>query len=127
MAGGVRRRRRRTLLAAAAAAAALGSDNLCSAHKSAHATATVASPASFVGDGDANATKPNILMFYVDDLGYGDIGYNNRELLKASRHLNKLAAAGITQFIAKPIGKEALVQALFSDKASVSALVSEAA
>ena len=44
-----------------------------------------------------------------------------------SAEQGELAAAGITQFIAKPIGKEALVQALFSDKASVSALVSEAA
>jgi signal transduction histidine kinase/CheY-like chemotaxis protein len=39
----------------------------------------------------------------------------------------ELATAGITRFIAKPIGKEALVQALFSDEPSSAALVPQAA
>ncbi|WP_144036149.1 sensor histidine kinase [Sphingomonas jeddahensis] len=39
----------------------------------------------------------------------------------------RLNEAGIAQFIAKPIGKEALVQVLFNDERHVTALVSEAA
>ena len=38
-----------------------------------------------------------------------------------------LATAGITRFITKPIGKEALVHALFSDEPSSAALVPQAA
>jgi CheY-like chemotaxis protein len=39
----------------------------------------------------------------------------------------ELQAAGVVQFIAKPIGKEALVEALLHDEPRVTALVSEAA
>lgn len=39
----------------------------------------------------------------------------------------RLGEAGVSRFITKPIGKEALVQALFSDEPDVSALVSHAA
>lgn len=39
----------------------------------------------------------------------------------------RLAEAGVSRFITKPIGKEALVQAVFSDEPNVSALVSRAA
>lgn len=39
----------------------------------------------------------------------------------------ELSEAGVTRFITKPIGKEALVEALFSDERRVIALVSEAA
>lgn len=53
---------------------------------------------------DASEGKPNILMVYVDDLGYGDIGYNNQEFSRATRHLNMLAESGIVldQFYTSP-------------------------
>ena len=97
------------------------------------ATAAASFDGNHPGDGDANSTKPNLLMLYgtsssggtcqshprpaftapthrhrciisVDDMGYGDIGYNNQELSKASRHLNKLANGGIIldQFYTSP-------------------------
>mmetsp|Transcript_74201 Transcript_74201/g.211767 ORF Transcript_74201/g.211767 Transcript_74201/m.211767 type:complete len:679 (+) Transcript_74201:101-2137(+) len=68
------------------------------------ATSAASFDGNHPGDGDANSTKPNLLMLYVDDMGYGDIGYNNQELSKASRHLNKLANGGIIldQFYTSP-------------------------
>lgn len=55
-------------------------------------------------DGAHNISKPNMLVVYVDDLGYGDVGYNNGELAKATQHLNRLSASGIIldQFYTSP-------------------------
>ncbi len=38
--------------------------------------------------------KPNILIFYCDDLGYGDVGFNGAEDVKTP-HLDRLAASGV--------------------------------
>ncbi|KAH8047343.1 sulfuric ester hydrolase [Aureococcus anophagefferens] len=48
--------------------------------------------------------KPHIVLAIVDDLGYGDVGYNNRELHAATPTMNKLASGGVTltSFYASP-------------------------
>ena len=38
--------------------------------------------------------RPNIIIFYIDDLGYGDIGYNGAEGVKTPV-IDKLAKEGI--------------------------------
>ena len=50
------------------------------------------------------SSTPHIAMVIVDDLGFGDVGYNNRELHAATPTLNKLAASGVTlsSFYASP-------------------------
>jgi arylsulfatase len=42
----------------------------------------------------ANATPPNILLIYVDDLGYGDLASYGHPVI-ATPHLDKLAASGL--------------------------------
>lgn len=39
------------------------------------------------------ATKPNIVFVFADDLGYNDIGYNNPEVI--SPNLDGLASDGV--------------------------------
>ena len=41
------------------------------------------------GDG----TKPNIVLFLIDDMGYNDIYYNNAEII--SPNMNELATNGL--------------------------------
>ena len=41
------------------------------------------------GDG----TKPNIVLFLIDDMGYNDIYYNNDQII--SPYMNELATSGI--------------------------------
>lgn len=49
-------------------------------------------------------SQPHIVLAIVDDLGYGDVGYNNRELHAATPTMNKLASGGVTltSFYASP-------------------------
>ena len=42
----------------------------------------------------SNTIKPNIIIFYVDDLGYGDIGVNGAKGVKTP-NIDKLAREGI--------------------------------
>ena len=40
------------------------------------------------------SSTPHIAMVIVDDLGFGDVGYNNRELHAATPTLNTLRSVG---------------------------------
>ncbi len=46
------------------------------------------------GEVSSAAKKPNIILFYVDDLGYGDIGINGATAVQTP-NIDKLAAEGI--------------------------------
>ena len=62
-------------------------------HIHAGATATIES-----GDDEAvgaSSTKPNVFFFLIDDMGYGDIGYQSTDLAGLTPNLDKLAAGGI--------------------------------
>lgn len=50
------------------------------------------------------SASPHIIFAIVDDLGYGDVGYNNKELHAATPTMNKLASGGVTlsSFYASP-------------------------
>ena len=52
----------------------------------------------------ALASQPNVLVVLLDDLGYGDIGYNNPEMAMATPTLDRLANAGVRleQFYSSP-------------------------
>ncbi len=39
--------------------------------------------------------KPNVILVYVDDMGYGDLSCLNPESKIRSRHLDQLAAGGL--------------------------------
>ena len=56
----------------------------------------------------AAATQPNVLVVVLDDLGFGDVGYNNPEMASATPTIDRLAAAGVKldkqQNVAKPSG-----------------------
>ena len=41
------------------------------------------------------SSKPNVVVFLVDDLGYMDIGANNPDCFYETPHINKLAATGM--------------------------------
>ncbi len=43
----------------------------------------------------AQTTKPNILILYADDMGYGDLGVNNPDSKIPTPNLDRLAAAGM--------------------------------
>ncbi len=43
----------------------------------------------------ADAKKPNILILYADDMGYGDLGANNTDSKIPTPHLDRLAAEGM--------------------------------
>ena len=45
--------------------------------------------------GAADGTKPNILILYADDMGYGDLGANNPASKIPTPHLDRLAAEGM--------------------------------
>ena len=51
------------------------------------------------------AAPPNVLLLWVDDVGYGDIGFNGNATMKTP-HLDKLAASGTVlsqHLVASPI------------------------
>ena len=54
--------------------------------------------------GLALASQPNLLVVVLDDLGYGDIGYNNPEMAMATPTIDRLANAGVRldQFYSSP-------------------------
>lgn len=39
--------------------------------------------------------KPNVVFFVIDDMGYGDIGYQSTDLSELTLNLDKLAAGGV--------------------------------
>ena len=43
--------------------------------------------------GKANATAPNIIIFFADDLGYGDVGYQGGDL--PTPHIDSIAHNGV--------------------------------
>jgi len=47
---------------------------------------------------------PNVIIFYVDDLGFADIGFNNEEMERATPTFNDMASKGIIldQFYTSP-------------------------
>ena len=68
--------------------------------------AAIAAPwlAAFALLTDANAEKPNIIYFLVDDMGYADCGFNGgKEIL--TPHIDKLAGEGavLKSFYAQPV------------------------
>lgn len=40
-------------------------------------------------------TKPNVFFFFIDDMGWNDIGYQSTDLSELTPNLDKLAAGGI--------------------------------
>ncbi|CAN0096188.1 unnamed protein product, partial [Ectocarpus fasciculatus] len=50
------------------------------------------------GDGDggpASTSKPNVFLFLIDDMGFGDIGYQSTDLSELTPNLDALAAGGV--------------------------------
>lgn len=47
-----------------------------------------------VGTSSGNA-KPNVFFFLIDDMGYGDIGYQSTDLSELTPNLDTLAAGGV--------------------------------
>eukprot|EP00903_Cladosiphon_okamuranus_P014415 g13381.t1 len=43
----------------------------------------------------ANTNKPNVFFFLIDDMGFGDIGYQSTDLSELTPNLDKLAAGGV--------------------------------
>lgn len=41
------------------------------------------------------ASKPNVFVFLIDDMGFDDIGYQSSDLSKMTPNLDALAAGGI--------------------------------
>ncbi len=44
---------------------------------------------------DGSSTRPNVLVLYADDMGYGDLGANNPKSKIPTPHLDQLAASGM--------------------------------
>ena len=51
--------------------------------------------ASDGGSSEDGAPLPHIVLFFVDDLGFNDIGYNSYDIPDASPFLTELAATGL--------------------------------
>lgn len=47
------------------------------------------------GETKTSTKKPNVFFFLLDDLGYGDIGYQSSDLGEMTPNLDALAAGGI--------------------------------
>ena len=50
----------------------------------------------WVSSKDLAGSKPNILILFADDFGYGDVGHNNPEVGTDTQYIDALAASGIT-------------------------------
>ena len=46
-------------------------------------------------DTESSTALPHIVMFFVDDMGYNDIGYNSYDIPDASPFLTELAETGL--------------------------------
>lgn len=53
------------------------------------------SAASKTGTRSTSNSKPNIFFFLIDDMGFGDIGYQSTDLSKLTPNLDALAAGGV--------------------------------
>lgn len=42
-----------------------------------------------------SSTKPNVFFFLIDDMGFGDIGYQSTDLSQITPNLDALAAGGV--------------------------------
>ena len=51
-----------------------------------------------------SASSPNIVLVLADDLGWGDVGWNNEAMVDVTRSLSKLAREGIllSQYYVQP-------------------------
>lgn len=47
------------------------------------------------GPGSVSTSKPNVFFFLVDDMGFGDIGYQSTDLSEITPNLDALAAGGV--------------------------------
>jgi uncharacterized sulfatase len=54
----------------------------------------ILSPLIFTGCSQSHTEKPNIILIFADDLGYGDIGPFNPDLPFETPHLDRMAAEG---------------------------------
>ncbi|CAN0381301.1 unnamed protein product [Pylaiella littoralis] len=55
--------------------------------------------------GSVSTTKPNVFFFLIDDMGYGDIGYQSTDLSDITPNMDALAAGGIklSNYYSQPI------------------------
>ena len=51
-----------------------------------------------------SASRPNIVLVLADDLGWGDVGWNNEAMVDVTRSLSRLAREGIllSQYYVQP-------------------------
>ena len=56
---------------------------------------TVAGSLVSAADADDDPPRPNILFFYADDLGFGDLGCYNKESKIPTPNLDRLAKEGL--------------------------------
>ncbi|CAN0379579.1 unnamed protein product, partial [Pylaiella littoralis] len=56
-------------------------------------------------NGSVNTTRPNVFFFLIDDMGYGDIGYQSTDLSDLTPNMDALAAGGIklSNYYSQPI------------------------
>ena len=66
---------------------------LMSASASASASVTSADNSISMSNSGGDDVKPNIIMLFVDDLGYGDVGFNGHPTTKTP-NIDKLAHEG---------------------------------
>lgn len=45
--------------------------------------------------GPVSTSKPNVFFFLIDDMGFGDIGYQSTDLSELSPNLDALASGGV--------------------------------
>lgn len=47
------------------------------------------------GVGDTKGTKPNVFIFFIDDMGWNDMGYQSTDLNMLTPNMDRLAAEGV--------------------------------
>ncbi|CAM9581509.1 unnamed protein product [Ectocarpus sp. 13 AM-2016] len=50
------------------------------------------------GPGSVSTSKPNVFFFLVDDMGFGDMGYQSTDLSEITPNLDALAAGGLSNY-----------------------------